>query len=85
MNSADIFLIVFCCFGGLCVLYVMAKSRHFFRSLLLSCVSGIGGLFLVNILSAVTGVSLGINAASLAFSALSGLSGVIALLVARLL
>ncbi|MBQ8503041.1 MAG: pro-sigmaK processing inhibitor BofA family protein [Clostridia bacterium] len=85
MDSANIFIIAVCVVAAIIVLWIFKKSEHFYKSLFLSAVSGVGGLFFVNIISALTGVSLAVNPFTIGFSALSGLSGVIALLVCNLL
>lgn len=85
MDSANIFLVAICVVAAVIVLWIFKKSEHFFRCLFLSAVSGIGGLCFVNIISAMTGITLALNPFTIGFSALSGLSGVIALLVCNLL
>lgn len=85
MKSSDILLIVICVIAAIIVLWIFKKSEHFWKSLFLSAVSGVGGLFMVNLLSNMTGVSLAVNPFTVGFSALSGLSGVIALLVCNLI
>lgn len=85
MDSADIFLVAICVVAAVAVLWIFKKSEHFFRCLFLSAVSGVGGLCFVNIISTLTGITLAVNPFTVGFSALSGLSGVIALLVCNLL
>ncbi len=85
MSSSDVFLVSLFSIAAIAVLWIFRKSGHFFKSLFLSAVSGIGGLCFVNIIAPLTGVSLGANPFTLTFSALSGLSGVIAMLFARLI
>lgn len=63
---------------------VMIKSKHFFKALVFSAIQGIAALFAVNLLSAATGVSLSVNALTLAISAVGGTAGVIGMLVSRL-
>ncbi len=67
------------------MLCVFAKSRHFFRCLFLSALSGIGSLFAVNVLSQMTGIFIGINEITLTVSALGGIPSVILMLVTRYL
>lgn len=85
MNVSELLILFLLILSAFLILRKMIKSGHFFRSLFLSAVSGIGGLFFVNIISPFTGVSLGANPYTLSFSALTGLSGTIALLVMKLL
>jgi len=85
LNTSEIFILSLLILSAFLILRKMMKSGHFFRSLFLSAVSGIGGLFFVNIISPFTGVSLGANPYTLSFSALTGLSGTISLLIMKLL
>lgn len=85
MNSSEILFLALLIPSAFVILKKMVKSGHFFRCIFLSAVSGIGGLFFVNIISPFTGVSLGANPYTLSFSAVTGLSGTIALLILRLL
>lgn len=85
MNSSEILILALLIPSAFVILRKMMKSGHFFRCLFLSAVSGIGGLFFVNIITPFTGVSLGANPYTLSFSALTGLSGTISLLVMRFL
>lgn len=85
MTTSEIFILALLIISFFLILRKMIKSGHFFRCLFLSAVSGIGGLFFVNIISPFTGVSLGANPFTLAFSALTGLSGTISLLIVRLM
>lgn len=68
--------------GAAAVLIAMIKSGHFFSYAILSLISGIGSLFAVNLLSAVTGVSIALNYITLSVSGIFGISGVIGLLLA---
>ena len=68
--------------SSIIVLCTLIKSKHFFSYLILSAISGIGSLFAVNLLSAITGVSIALNYITLGISSLFGISGVIALLLA---
>lgn len=75
---------VLCLFASaVIIITVFIKSKHFFKSLFLSSLSGIGALFAVNVLSEMTGISIGINYITLLISALGGIPSVIALLVSR--
>lgn len=67
--------------GAALVLISLIKSGHFIKYLLLSSVSGIGSLFAVNLLSAITGVTIALNYITLSVSSLFGISGVIGLLM----
>lgn len=67
--------------GTVVVALTLIKSKHFIRYLILSTISGIGALFAVNLLTAVTGVSIALNYITLAVSSIFGISGVIALVL----
>ncbi len=79
------YLIGFAAFACFICLIKMIKSRHFFKGLLVSVLSGAGSLIAVNLLTSVTGVSIGINPFSVAFCSLTGAGGTVALLISRLL
>lgn len=59
----------------------MIRSGHFFKSLSVSLLSGVGSLFAINLLSDVTGVGLCVNWFTVTFCAFSGVSGSVALLI----
>lgn len=63
------------------ILTVSLKSKHFFKSVFLSAFSGAGSLFAVYVLSLFTPVSLPVNIFTLTVSAVSGIPGVIGLLL----
>ena len=71
--------------SGIIILFSMLKSKRFFRSLLFSAACGICTLFAVNMLSAVTGVSIGFNPVTAGICAVGGTPAVILLLVSRLM
>lgn len=80
--ESKIFLGVILCFAVI-ILIVMLRSKHFFSCFLLSCLSGVGTLFAVNLLSGVTGFEISVNTVTLAISSLGGMPAVIALLFSR--
>ena len=71
--------------SAIIIFVVFIKSGHFFRAFFLSSLSGISALFAVNILSGMTGINVGINAATLTVSALGGIPSVIGILLCRLI
>ncbi len=80
--SADLTsLIIALAVGTLGVIICLLKSGHFLKYLTLSAISGIGALFGVNLLTSLTGVSIGPNYITVSVSALFGISGVIALVL----
>ena len=83
MGSQTTFIIICLIISALITISVFVKSHHFFRCLFLSSLSGIGSLFAVNVLSSMTGISLGINWITLSVSAFGGIPSVIAMLAAR--
>lgn len=74
-------LILASALGAVIVTLTLIKSKHFIRYLILSAISGIGALFAVNLLTAVTGVSIALNYITLTVSSIFGISGVIALVL----
>ncbi len=78
--SEGIFIAVFAV-SFIIILTASLKSKHFFKSVFLTAFSGVGGLFAVRLLSELTQLTLPVNAFTLAVSALSGLPGVIGLLL----
>lgn len=73
-----------CAFGAL-MLLAMGRSGKFFRAFGLSALSGVAALFAVHFLSQFTGTDLAINPATLGTSAVAGISGVVTLLVCKLI
>lgn len=71
--------------SGIIILFVMLKSKSFFRSLVFSMCGGLGSLLAVNMLSSATGIVIGINPVTALISALGGIPGVIALLAGRVM
>lgn len=65
----------------LIIAVAMVKTGHIFKALFTSVALGIIALFAVNVISAFTGVSIGVNAVSVFVSAVGGISGVVTLLV----
>lgn len=63
------------------ILAVSFKSKHFFRAVTLSALSGLSGLFAVHVLSWFTPLSLPVNLFTVGVSAVSGIPGVIGLLI----
>ncbi len=63
------------------ILTVSVKSKHFFKSVLLTASSGVGGLFALQLLSGFTELTLPVNGFTLAVSSLSGIPGLIGLLL----
>lgn len=63
------------------ILTVSFKSKHFFKSVLLTALSGLTGLFAVYVLSWFTPLSLPVNLFTASVSAIGGIPGVIMLLI----
>lgn len=84
MQFKSTFVIAMLAVFSAITLAVMIKSKHFFKAFALSALQGIAALFAVNLLSAVTGVSLSVNPVTIAVSAVGSLPGVVAMLVSRL-
>lgn len=68
---------------GALIILAMLKSKHFFKAAFLSCAQGLAALFAVNLLSSFTGFSLGVNWITIGISAVSGIAGVVMLLVSN--
>ncbi len=63
------------------ILTISFKSKHFFKSVLLTALSGAGSLFALQLLSCLTHITLPVNVFTVAVSTLSGIPGVVALLL----
>lgn len=63
------------------ILIASFKSKHFFKSVFLTAVSGLSGLSAVYVLSWFTELSLPVNLFTASVSALGGIPAVIALLI----
>lgn len=70
---------------SLLALVILARSGHFIRALCFTAATGSGALFLVAYLAAFTGVTLAFNWFTLAVAGLSGIPGVIGMLLVKLL
>lgn len=75
-----VFIAVFA-FSFIIILIASLKSKHFFKSVFLTAFSGVGGLFTLQLLSEFTKLTLPVNIFTLAVSAVSGIPGVIGLLL----
>ncbi len=67
------------------VLISMKKSGHFFKSLTMSAVQGVVSLLAVNAAGIFTGVSLNVNALTLASAVFFGIPGIIFHLIAKVI
>lgn len=66
---------------GIFILFAMIKTHRFFRSLVISAIQGVTALFAVNLIGDFMGLHLSVNFFSLLVSCVSGLPGVIFLVV----
>lgn len=82
IESKAVFGLLIC--FGIIILIVMLNSKHFFKCIILSALSGIAALFAVNMLSGFTGFELSVNPITLAMSAIGGTPGVIMMLISRI-
>ncbi len=80
MSSTLSFALIAAAVPAIVIIALSYKTGHFFKSILLTALSGIGSLFAVNILTSLTGVSIAVNYISLTLSGIFGIPGVIALL-----
>ena len=67
--------------SAIIILAVSFKSKKFFKSVILTALSGLSGLFAVHVISWFTPLSLPVNLFTVSVSALSGIPGVIGLLI----
>ena len=76
---------IVCVIAAVLLLFVMLKSRHFVKAVLLSAVSGLAALFAVNFIGNFIGVHIPFNWFSALSGALGGVPGMIFLLVCEIL
>ena len=69
----------------LIVLGFALKTKKFFKTLALSCALGIGSLFIMYILSSISGFKLEITPFTLGVSGIFGLPGVICMAVTKMI
>lgn len=81
MSIGSYIFFVFFILSAVIILAVSLKTGKPFRCIFLSAFSGLGALFGVNILSAVTAVFLPLNALTLLISGVGGIPGVVFLLL----
>lgn len=81
MDFVNILFISAFAFSLIIILTVSFKSKHFFKSILITAFSGIGALFALHLLSQFTAITLPVNIFTVTVSSLSGIPGVIALLL----
>lgn len=80
-----VLLAVFAAVSAIAVLIAMKKSGHFIKSLIISSAQGIASLLAVNASGLLTGVTVHINALSLASGVIFGIPGIIFHLIASLI
>lgn len=71
--------------SAIIVLSAQKRSKHFFRSFILSALEGVTALFAVNAAGTFTGVMLSVNRLTLASGVIFGIPGIIAHLIAKTL
>lgn len=84
MNFESNWVIALLILFAIIILIIMLRSKHFFRCIILSALSGIACLFAVNILSGLTDFTLAVNPVTLGISGIFGVPGVIFLLISRI-
>lgn len=85
MELENTALVVLACAFGAIMLFAMGRSGRFFRAFALSALSGIAALFAVHLLAQFTHADLAVNPVTLGVSAVAGISGVVTLLMCRLI
>lgn len=78
-------ILAFFAFASFLCFIKMIKSKHFFKAIFISALSGIGCIFAVNLLTDFTGINLAVNWFTLSFSALLGPFGSIGLILLGIL
>ena len=76
---------IVCVIAAVLLLFVMLKSRHIVKALLISAVSGLAALFAVNFIGNFIGVHIPFNWFSALSGVLGGVPGMIFLLVCEIL
>ncbi|MEG0913239.1 MAG: pro-sigmaK processing inhibitor BofA family protein [Oscillospiraceae bacterium] len=66
-------------------IFFIARCRHPFKAAIKSALSGIASLMVINLLSGMTTVGIGINVLTVACSAVLGISGTILMLIVNLI
>lgn len=84
MQFLKIFSIILVCLYLIVLAVFAKKSGAFFRTLLLSALSGVVTMALINVFSQFTGVTLPVNLYTVTSSAVFGVPGVVGLLTVRL-
>ena len=84
MQFLKIFSIILVCMYLIILAVFAKKSGSFFRTLLLSALSGVATMAMINVLTRFTGVTLPVNMYTVLSSAVLGIPGVLGLLVVRL-
>lgn len=84
MQFIKIFSIILMCLYFILLLVFAKKSGAFMRTLLLSALSGVVAMAVINVFSKFTGVTLPVNPYTVLSSAALGLPGVLGLLTLRL-
>ena len=84
MNINVTLLISALILSAIIILAVSLKSKRFFKSVVLSALSGLSGLFAVHVLSWFTPLTLPVNLFTATVSAVSGIPGVIGLLISTI-
>ncbi|MBQ7861050.1 MAG: pro-sigmaK processing inhibitor BofA family protein [Clostridia bacterium] len=81
MNINTVLLISTLIISAIIILAASLKSKKFLKSVILSALSGLSGLFAVHVLSWFTPLTLPVNLFTVSVSAVSGIPGVIGLLI----
>lgn len=81
MSVSSALLIGALALSAIIILSASLKSKHFLRSVTLSALSGLSGLFAVHVLSWFTPLSLPVTLFTAGVSAVAGIPGVIGLLI----
>ncbi len=85
MDFVEIFFYVVLAISTVAVVLFLAKGKHTFRRTILSATYGICALGVVNITSAVTGISLAVNYITCFMAAVLSLPGVAMLIVLQMI
>lgn len=78
-------LVLFSVIAVFFIMRAMIKSGNVLKSLVVSALQGVSALFALNIIGAVTGITLSVNAFSMILTAVMGIPGVILLLLTNII
>ncbi len=85
MQVESMFFFMLLVLSAAIIIRAMIKSKNFFSAFFVTAMQGVAALFAVNVLGAVTGVTIVVNYLSLAISMLGGVFGVVMVLLIKVI